>query len=239
MKGNLWQQTASTRRCGEAVIGHRADSYSPRQIKSPCNSWSLAVCCAISFVSSNAARLPLCLEHRLDPRASKFSSPSCKLIRMLASTSVHQIPGTSRFVFAVYVAYSSPNSSSIILSLSRIRNAKRIPKRDQVRRSSDPIRKDKHLAKRIEKERRVHRVADAVVDAIRDELMMFTDLKRDGPVRSKVRVRPVEEPEANHEAYDPGDERINSKRIPQQTRMRAKPPRPAERRSRATRESEG
>jgi hypothetical protein len=26
-------------------------------------------------------------------------------------------------------------------------------------------------------------------------------------------VRPVEEPEANHEAYDPGDERIKSKRI--------------------------
>ncbi len=50
-----------------------------------------------------------------------------KCIRMLAGTSVHQIPGTSRFVFVMYVAYSSPNSSSIILSSSRIRNAKRIP----------------------------------------------------------------------------------------------------------------
>src|SRR5260370_41819693 len=53
------------------------------------------------------------------------------------------------------------------------------PKRDQVRRTSNPIRKDKHLAKRVEKERRVHRVADALIDAIRYELMMFTDLKRD------------------------------------------------------------
>jgi len=48
MKGNLWQQTASTHRCGEAVIGHRADSCPPRQVKSPCNSWSLAVCCLVS-----------------------------------------------------------------------------------------------------------------------------------------------------------------------------------------------
>ena len=49
----------------------------------------------------------------------------------------------------------------------------------QVRRTCNPIRKDKHLAKRVEKERRVHRVADALIDAIRDELVIFTDLKGD------------------------------------------------------------
>ena len=37
--------TASTQRCGEAVIGHRADSCPPCQVKSPCNSWPLAVRC--------------------------------------------------------------------------------------------------------------------------------------------------------------------------------------------------
>src|SRR4029453_1085021 len=63
MKGNLWQQTASTHRCGEAVIGHRADSCPLRQVKSPCNSWSLAVCCLVSSrqpPDENAAPTPTC-----------------------------------------------------------------------------------------------------------------------------------------------------------------------------------
>src|SRR4029450_7990984 len=56
------------------------------------------------------------------------------------------------------------------------------PKRDQIRRTSNPIRKDKHLAKQTAKKDRVHRVADALIDAMRDQLMMFTGPKRAWPV---------------------------------------------------------
>ena len=38
---------------------------------------------------------------------------------------VHQIPGSSRFVFAMYAEYSLPNVSSIMRSSARIRNASR------------------------------------------------------------------------------------------------------------------
>jgi hypothetical protein len=56
-------------------------------------------------------------------RAKRPSSPELRSIAYFN----HQIPGTTRFVLAVYAAYSSPNASSIILSSARRRNANRIP----------------------------------------------------------------------------------------------------------------
>src|SRR5438093_9158846 len=56
MKGNLCQQTAGTHRCGEAVIGGRADSYTTALGLSPRESWPPVVCCTVSS-PQNAARI--------------------------------------------------------------------------------------------------------------------------------------------------------------------------------------
>ena len=84
---------------------------------------------------------------------------------------------------------------------------------DQVRWTCHPIGEHKRLTDGIQQQRRVHGVADAAINALRDESMLFSYLERDRPVRAKVRVRPVEQPEAHHEAQDAGDERAGAKRI--------------------------
>jgi len=71
---------------------------------------------------------------------------------------------------------------------------------DQVRWTCHPVGKHKRLTDGIQQQRYVHGVADAAINTVRDESMLFSHLKRDRPVRAKVRVRSVEQPEAHHEA---------------------------------------
>src|SRR2546425_11643307 len=73
---------------------------------------------------------------------------------------------------------------------------------DQVRRTCHPIRDDERVGNGIEHQRRGHRVANPAIDALRYESMLLAYLQGDRPVRAKVRVRPVEEPETDHEAHD-------------------------------------
>ena len=87
------------------------------------------------------------------------------------------------------------------------------PKRDQVGRPSDPVGEGEQLADGKEEQCCVHRVADAAIDALRDELMVFADLERDRPVLTKVCVRAVEQPEADGEADDTGDQRNRIKGV--------------------------
>jgi len=56
-------------------------------------------------------------------------------------------------------------------------------------------------------------VAYTAIDALRDEPMLLTYLQRDRPICAKVSVRPIEEPEADHQAHHTGDERAGSQRV--------------------------
>jgi hypothetical protein len=56
-------------------------------------------------------------------------------------------------------------------------------------------------------------MAGVSIDTVRDESMLFADLKRDRPVGPEVGVRSVEQPEAHREAHDPDDKRTNAKRV--------------------------
>jgi hypothetical protein len=51
------------------------------------------------------------------------------------------------------------------------------------------------------------------IDTVRDESMLFPDLKRDRPVGPEVGVRSVEQPETHHETHDADDERTNAKGV--------------------------
>jgi hypothetical protein len=50
-------------------------------------------------------------------------------------------------------------------------------------------------------------MADTAINALCDESMLLAYLQGDRPICAKVSVRPVEEPEAGHQAQHTGDER--------------------------------
>src|SRR6185369_3160420 len=79
--------------------------------------------------------------------------------------------------------------------------------RDQVHRTRHPVRDDEGLPDGIEKQRRVHRVADPAIDALRDESMLLPYLQSNRPIRTEISVRPMEQPEADHQADHAGNER--------------------------------
>src|ERR1700683_908079 len=56
-------------------------------------------------------------------------------------------------------------------------------------------------------------MADAAIKALRDESMLLTYLEGDRPICTQVSVRPVEEPEADHQADRPGDEGASTQRV--------------------------
>src|SRR5208337_2580708 len=85
--------------------------------------------------------------------------------------------------------------------------------RDQVRRTCHPIRDDERLADGIHRQRQVHRMADTAINALRDESMLLTYLQSDRPICTQVSVRPVEEPEADHQADHNGDEWASAQRV--------------------------
>ena len=85
--------------------------------------------------------------------------------------------------------------------------------RDQVREACHPVRDYEGLADGIESQRRVHRVANPAIDPLCDQSMPVAHLQGDRPVRAKVRVRPVEEPEADHQAHHTGDEQAGAQRV--------------------------
>src|ERR1700683_862217 len=56
-------------------------------------------------------------------------------------------------------------------------------------------------------------MADAAINALRDESMVLNALEGDRPICTQVSVRPVEEPEADHQADHTGDERASVLRV--------------------------
>src|ERR1700733_3844994 len=56
-------------------------------------------------------------------------------------------------------------------------------------------------------------MADTAINALRDESMLLTNLQGDRPICTQVSVRPVEEPEADHQAHHTDDERASAQRV--------------------------
>src|SRR4029450_14094794 len=71
---------------------------------------------------------------------------------------------------------------------------------------------DERLPDVIQRECQIHRVADTSINALRNELMLFPYLQGDRPIRAKVSVRAVEEPEADDQARHTADERAVPRR---------------------------
>ena len=56
-------------------------------------------------------------------------------------------------------------------------------------------------------------MADTAINTLRDESMLLTYLQGDRPICTQVSVRPVEEPEADHQADHTRDERAGAQRV--------------------------
>src|SRR5207253_8486645 len=84
---------------------------------------------------------------------------------------------------------------------------------DQVRENGHPVRDHESLADGLEGQRRVHRVADPSINALRDKSMPLAYLQSDRPIRTEISVRPIEEPEADHEAHHASNERAGVQRV--------------------------
>src|ERR1019366_9650908 len=56
-------------------------------------------------------------------------------------------------------------------------------------------------------------MADSAINALRDESMLLAYLQGDRPICTKVGVRPVEQPEADHQAHQARDERAGAQRV--------------------------
>src|SRR5439155_21274754 len=85
--------------------------------------------------------------------------------------------------------------------------------RDQIRETRDPVRDNEGLADGIEEQRRGHRVADPAINALRDKSMPLAYLQSDRPIRTEISVRPIEEPEADHEAHHATNEPAGAQRV--------------------------
>ena len=136
------------------------------------------------------------------------------LARCLVATKyIYQTPGTRRFVQCrPYAAYSVAKLLGHHSLLRADAKRKEDPERDQVRETCHPVWDHEGLTGGIEEQRRVHRVPDPAINALRDELMLLTYLKSDRPVVLEIRMRPIEEPEADYEAHHAGDERAGAQR---------------------------
>src|SRR4051794_9433789 len=56
-------------------------------------------------------------------------------------------------------------------------------------------------------------MADTAINALRDESMVLAYLQGDRPICAQVSMRPVKEPEADHQAHHTGDERASAQRV--------------------------
>src|SRR5579862_971170 len=56
-------------------------------------------------------------------------------------------------------------------------------------------------------------MADTPINALRDKLMLLAYLQRNRPICTEVGVRPVEEPQADHQAHHTRAERTGGERV--------------------------
>src|SRR6185295_17121754 len=96
--------------------------------------------------------------------------------------------------------------------------------RNQIREARHPVRDYQGLADGIESQRRVHRVSDPAINALRDESMSLPYLQSDRPIRAEISVRPVKEPEADHVAHHASSERDSAQRVLSEPERRGRNP---------------
>ena len=85
--------------------------------------------------------------------------------------------------------------------------------RDQVRETCHPVWDNEGLADGVEGQRRVHRVADPAMNALRDKSMPLAYLQSDRPIRTEISVRPIEEPEAERQAHHASNQRAGAQLV--------------------------
>ena len=123
------------------------------------------------------------------------------------------MPGTRRFVFAEYAAYSSPKASIIILSSAPTRSAKRIANAIKFDGPATQFGMTSAWPMEYRASAKYIGWADTTINALRDESMLLTYLEGDRPIGTEVRMRPVEQPKTDDEARHPGDEGAGAERV--------------------------